>query len=85
MVLDCMTYMEMFGNGLQTGMDVRIQTVLHGVIRVLTVSYVVVVGAVAQTVSSRPTGVVTIRRPETVITVFDFANLSTPRFYFTKS
>ena len=73
--------MEMFGSGLQIGGDVRIRTVVCGVIRVLSVCFVVVSGAATRTASGL-TGTTATRRAAATITVFDFASWSILRLYF---
>ena len=54
MVLDYMICMVTRGNGLLIGMDVRIRTVVRGVIRVLAVCIVVVAGAAPRPARPRP-------------------------------
>ena len=84
MDLDCITCMETCLSGLQIGMDVRIRTVVRGVIRVLTVCFVVVSGTTTRTASGRRTGTETARRAGPPPTVFDFARSLIPRLYSTQ-
>ena len=79
-----MTCMEILGSGLPIGMDVRIRTVVRGVIRVRPVCFVVVPGATPRAASGRRTGATTTRRTATTLTVFDFARSLIPRLYSTQ-
>ena len=74
MDLDCLICMEIFLNGLQTGTDVPIRTVVHGVVRVLFVCFVVVAGVTDQTISSPRVAITVIPPLGISIMVFEYVN-----------